>query len=101
MKKSKYIRPVVAVCNVETSQMMAASKALHRFDGTTSPTSGAIDLELVNWRKVDREARLSLFSLYRLHKAAPAPSQQRHHIKRKIYDAIFLSKIRRMNHISH
>ncbi len=32
MKKSKYIRPVVDVCNVETSQMMAASKALHRFD---------------------------------------------------------------------
>ena len=33
MKKSKYIRPVVAVCNVEASQMMASSdRILHRFD---------------------------------------------------------------------
>ena len=43
MKKSKYIQPVVAVCNVETAQMMATS-GLNRFD---TPADAGLDV-LVN-----------------------------------------------------
>ena len=38
MKKSKYIQPMVHICHVETSQMMASSPDLHRFN---APADGS------------------------------------------------------------
>ena len=43
MKKKQYIRPEVAVNQLETVQMMASSKTLHRFD-----TSADMSEVLVN-----------------------------------------------------